>query len=338
MRPRAFRGVPLLAAALAAGCGATSGDGAASDSADSGSVAAYPSRSIEIVSWASPGGPTDLLARALARVGPRYFGQRVRVVTREGGAGAATMQYLTRHAGDGHVLAVFTASGVVSMAAGRTPFGPEDFTFLLRIQRDPFLIAVPSESPYRDLGDLFDEARRRPGELSVAGFGAASAHFLAFERLRAAAGDPDLRWIPYAGSADAVVASLGGHTDAVHSNYDIVREHVRAGTMRVLGVALPVEALPGVPTYAAQGYDVEPVHWRGVMAPPGLSAALADDIRARLEAAVGDSEFVRYMEEAEMRPAGMSGREEFSGWVASEVERARSTLARLELVEDAERE
>lgn len=333
MRARSWRGVPLYAAVLAVGCGAASDGGASA-----GEAAEYPSRPIEIVSWASPGGPTDLLARALARVGPRHFGQRMRVVTREGGAGAATMRYLSGKRGDGHVLAVFTASGAVSMAAGRIPFAPEDFTFLLRIQRDPFLLAVPAGSPHRDLRDFFDSARRRPGEISVSGFGAASAHFLAFERLRAAAGEPEVRWIPYAGSGDAVVASLGGHTDAVHSNYDIVREHVRAGTMRVLGVALPVEVLPGVASYAEQGYDVDPVHWRGVMAPPGLSEALADDIRARLEATVRDSEFVAYMERAEMRPAGMTGRAEFSAWVASEVDRARRMLALLELAEGAEPE
>ena len=97
----------------------------------------------------------------------------------------------------------------------------------------------------------------------MSGFGAASAHSLGFARLRAAAGGPDIRWIACEGSADAVVAALGGHTDAAHTNYNIVREHLRAGTMRVLGIALPVEALPDTPSYAEQGYDLQPVHRRG---------------------------------------------------------------------------
>lgn len=330
MRARVRRDVGLGVVLAVAACGSGPGSGGAD--AD---PAAWPSRPIEIVSWASPGGPTDLLARALARVGPRHFGQPMRVVTHEGGAGAATMRYLTRHAGDAHILAVFTASGAVSMAAGRIPFDPADFTFLLRIQRDPFLLAVRAESPYRDLRDLFEDARRRPGAVSVAGFGAASAHFLAFERLRAAAGDPDVRWIPYAGSGDAVVAALGGHTDAVHSNWDIVREHVRAGTMRVLGVAVALDALPGVAPYAAQGYPVEPVHWRGVMAPPGVPDSLAEAVRERLLATVRDSEFVAYMATAEMLPAEMSSRRDFAAWVGEEVASSRMALRRLDLVGDA---
>lgn len=294
---------------------------------------AYPERGIEIVSWATPGGPTDLLARALARVGPAYFDdRRLTVSTRQGGAGAAALRYLANRSGDGHVLAVFTASGAVSMAGGRIPFEPDDMTPLLRIQVDPFLVAARAESPFRDLNDLFARARARPGEVSVAGFGAASAHFLAFARLQARAGEPDVRWIAYGGSADAAVAALGGHTDAVHTNYDIVREHVRAGTMRVLGVARPLAALPDAPTYAELGYDVAPAHWRGIVGPPGLPPELAADIRARLEAAVQDPGFRAYMEEAAMEYALMGSPSEFASWLAEEVSDNRRMLERLGLL------
>ena len=58
---------------------------------------------------------------------PLHFdGQRVNVMTRQGGAGAAGMQYMQGRAGDPHVLGVFTASGTVDMATGRIPFAPED--------------------------------------------------------------------------------------------------------------------------------------------------------------------------------------------------------------------
>jgi tripartite-type tricarboxylate transporter receptor subunit TctC len=313
--------------ALGSACGRSEGEGG-------GNEVAYPSRPIEIVSWATPGGPTDLLARALARVGSGYFdGQRLTVVTRQGGAGASTMQYLTGRAGDGHVLAVFTASGTVNMATGRIPFGPADFTPLLRIQLDPFLIAVRADSPHRDLTTFFQAAQARPGDLSVSGFGAASAHFLGFARLSAAAGDPDVRWIAYEGSADAVAAALGGHTDAVHTNYATVREHLRAGTMRVLGVSLPVAALAGTRTYAEQGLDVTPVHWRGVVGPPGLGPEIAADIRARLASTVQDPEFRQFMRDVAMEYAVMEDAEAFGGWMASEVQASRMLLETLGLLE-----
>ncbi|MXY31198.1 MAG: hypothetical protein F4Y48_08345 [Gammaproteobacteria bacterium] len=296
----------------------------------SGDDAAFPSRPIEIVSWATPGGPSDLLSRALADAAPPHFGgQRVTVMTRQGGAGAAGMQYMQGRAGDPHVLGVFTASGTVNMATGRIPFAPEDFTPILRIQIDPFLVAVRDDSPFRTLGDLFQAAHARPGEVSMSGFGAASAHFLGFARLRAAAGDPDIRWIAYEGSADAVVAALGGHTDAAHTNYNIVREHLRAGTMRVLGTAMPVEALPDIPSYADQGYDLQPVHWRGVVGPPGLDAGTRADIRARLMAAIDDPGFREYMERAALEYATMEDAEAFGAWMTEEVTTSRDLLRRL---------
>ena len=300
-----------------------------------GEEAAFPSRPIEIVSWATPGGPTDLLSRALADAAPPHFGgQRVTVMTRQGGAGAAGMQYMQGRAGDPHVLGVFTASGTVNMATGRIPFAPEDFTPILRIQIDPFLVAVRDDSPFRTLGDLFEAAHVRPGEVSMSGFGAASAHFLGFARLRAAAGDPDIRWIAYEGSADAVVAALGGHTDAAHTNYNIVREHLRAGTMRVLGIALPVEALPDTPSYAEQGYDLQPVHWRGVVGPPGLDPETRADIRARLLAAIEDPGFREYMERAALEYATMEDAEAFGAWMTEEVTTSRDLLRGLGILDE----
>ncbi len=304
-----------------AACGASPEDGP------------FPSGPIEIVSWATPGGPSDLLARALADAAPDYFeGQRVTVMTRQGGAGAAGMQYLRGRAGDPHVLGVFTASGTVNMATGRIPFAPGDFTPILRIQSDPFLVAVRQDSPFRTLEDLIEAARARPGEVSMSGFGAASAHFLGFQRLRAAAGDPDIRWIAYEGSGDAVVAALGGHTDAVHTNYNIVREHLRAGTMRVLAVALPLTALADTPTYLDEGYDLAPVHWRGVVGPPGLSPEVRADLRERLLATIRAAGFQEYMARAAMEYAVMDDADAFGDWIAEEVETSRALLGRLGLL------
>ena len=309
------------------GCGSSSKD------------APFPSGPIEIVSWATPGGPSDLLARALAAAAPEHFdGHRVSVATRQGGAGAAGMQYLQRRAGDPHRLGVFTASGTVNMATRRIPYGPEDFTPILRIQRDPFLIAVREDSPFRGLESLFDAARSGSaggrGAVSVSGFGAASAHFLGFARLRAAAAEPDLRWIAYEGSADAVVAALGGHTDAVHTNYNIVREHLRAGTMRVLAVALPIPALPATPTYADAGYDLAPVHWRGVVGPPGLAPEVRLDLRRRLLATIEAPEFREYMARAAMEYATMEDAGAFGAFLAREVAVSRELLLRLGLLDE----
>ena len=301
---------------------------------ENGGAADYPSRPVEIVSWATPGGPSDLLARNLVEVGSEHFGEDMSVTTRQGGSGAAAMRYISSRPPDGHTLGIFTSSGAVNMATGRIPYGPEDFTYIMRIQLDPFLVAVPSESRFADLDDFFAYAEENPGELSIAGFGSASAHFLGFSRLKERAGDPDIRWIAYGGSGEAVVAALGGHTDAVHTNYNIVREHLRAGTMRVLGVSAPVSALPEVPTYAEQGYDVRPVHWRGIMAHGDLPETVVDRIRALLQMTVEDPEFREFMETAAVEEGRFDSAGRFQGWVEREVEESRKLMRSLGLLEE----
>lgn len=294
-------------------------------------VSAYPERPITIVSWVSPGSPTDLLARAIAQVGPRYFGQRITVLNRLGGGGASAMGYLTRQPPDGYTLSIMTASGATNIAAGHVPFDLDDFHYIARLQLDPFIIAVRIESPFTDLETFFEHARTNPGALSVSGFGTASAHFLAFARLRREAGNSDIRWIAYEGSADAAVAALGGHTDAVHSNYSVVGEHIRAGSMRALGTSAPVSKLSDVPTYRDQGYDLAPIHWRGVMGPGDLSPMLAARIRDLLIDTVADPEFEAFLESSSTELGLMASQDAFHRWVVDEVSESRQLLSELQL-------
>lgn len=301
------------------------------------SVTDYPRRPVTLISWVTPGGPTDLLARALAKTAPRYFGQRVTVLNKQGGSGAVAMGYLVQRSADGYTLAVTTSSGTISMAAGHVPFTPDDFTYIMRIQLDPFLMAVRSDSPFGDLTEFFAYARGNPGKLSVSGFGTTSAHFLAFSSLKAVAGNPDIRWIAYDGSADANVAALGGHTDAAHTNYSVVREYVRAGTMRVLGIASRISALPDVRTYAEQGYDVTPAHWRGLMGPKGMAPDLVVRVRELMEQTIRDPEFVEFMEATGTEYTLDESPEAFRRFVEDELRISRAELEKLNLVRSGAR-
>ncbi|MBI4539109.1 MAG: tripartite tricarboxylate transporter substrate binding protein [Gemmatimonadetes bacterium] len=330
----ASRGVALLCArGLMAGVAVWCAAGCAQSEAGraAGGVEAYPQKPITIVSWVTPGSPTDLLARAIASVGPKYFGQRMMVLNKQGGSGAIAMGYLVKRKPDGHTLSITTSSGTVSMAAGHVPFTPEQFTFMMRIQLDPFLIAVRKDSPLNDLPAFFEYASQNPGKLSIAGFGTASAHFLAFQTLRAAAGNPDIRWIAYEGSADANVSVLGGHTNAVHTNYSVVREHIRAGTLKVVGASSKITSLPEVKTYAEQGYNFAPMHWRGVMGPAGMPVELVARIIELLEKTVADPDFVQFMETAGTEYAPGESPEAFQRSVEEELVWARASLDKLHL-------
>ena len=295
-------------------------------------VDSYPSRPITVVAWVNPGSPTDLLARAIALAGEEHFGQRIRVLNRPGGGGALAMSYLLSQPPDGHTLAIMTNSGVVNMALGHIPYVPEDFRFIARIQVDPYVIAVRSESPFQNLQEFFAHAHEKPGDLSVAGFGIASGHFLAWAELNAAAGDPDTRWIAYEGSSDAAVAMLGGHVDAVNVNYNTVREHLRVGSVRVLGVSSPLSVLPDAPTYRDQGFDIAPAQWRGVMVSADTPPELVARVRELVDLTVEEEEFRTYMTRAAIEYGMTEDPTLLQAEVVAEVHQARAMLRGLGLV------
>jgi len=319
---RGIFGTVLCAAAVGCGGGDAGGDGA-------GAAERYPDRPITIVTWVTPGSPTDMLARAIARAGADHFGQTIQVLNRPGGSGAVAMSYLVSRPADGYTLGIMTSSGAISMAAGQIPFEPDQFTYIERIQLDPLMVVVRDDSPFTDLKGMYEFARQNPGELSIAGFGTTSIHFLSFSTLREAAGNPNIQWIAYDGSSDAAVAVLGGHVDATDNNYSVVREYVRAGDMRVLGVSSPLDELPDATTYRDQGYAAADVHWRGVMGPAGMDGAVVAKIDSLLRVTVETEEFDEFMRDSGNAYGLMESPAVFDAWVLEQVEFSRQRLGAL---------
>jgi tripartite-type tricarboxylate transporter receptor subunit TctC len=144
----------------------------------------------------------------------------------------------------------------------------------------PTLIVVNSASPYRTLADLLDDARKRPGQVTMASIGPGSPFHLGAEALRRAA-KADLTFVPYTGNALAVNALLGQHVTSVFGTYSNVVQQLKAGTLRALaaGTRTRTEALPDLPTVAELGFaDYEVDAWFGVLAPAKTPA----DITAQL--------------------------------------------------------
>ncbi|WP_306737933.1 tripartite tricarboxylate transporter substrate-binding protein, partial [Acinetobacter baumannii] len=76
-----------------------------------------------------------------------------------------------------------------------------------------------------------------------------------------------LKYVSYDGGGEAIAALLGGNADAIGTDASSVGEYVKAGKVRVLGIAAPARLsgdLKDVPTFKEQGIDTEFVIWRGV--------------------------------------------------------------------------
>jgi tripartite-type tricarboxylate transporter receptor subunit TctC len=193
-------------------------------------------------------------------------------------------------------------------------------------------MVVKSDSPFNNLNEFFNYAKEHPGELSVGGFGTASAHFLAFTRLKSRAGDPDVRWVAYDGGAEAVVAGLGGHISAVHTNPGIIQEHVKAGKMKVLGISATSTTFPDYVPYTDQGYDLTTAHWRGVMAHGDLNDELAQKVYEVMEKVVADPEFIEYTVNDGVEFGMMGSPAEFQQWYSNEVVETRELMEKFNMI------
>lgn len=258
----------------------------------------FPTKPITILCASAAGSPVDLMARELAKGADRYLGQPAVVETKTGGSLANQLRELLSRPADGHTIGTVTTSLVGTLATihkGR--FKPSDFQFLIRVQTDPYIVAVRSDSRFKSLKDLIAYAKANAGKVKVGGFGSTgSGHHLGMMELSRKGGF-EVSWVAFDGGSEAVAAALGGHIDVVHTNPGIMIQHVKAGKMLVLGVASGkrLEDLPDTPTYREQGIDMEASQWRGIFAKAGIPKAAADRLVEALKKNMAEPEFTKYM-------------------------------------------
>ncbi len=248
--------------------------------------AAYPEQPIRYLLHVSPGGATDVMARKLAVGLEKILGKPVIVENKAGGRGAQQMVELTRSKPDGYTIGAVTSSHIGAFNQTLKQFNVDSVEWITDLVEEPYLFVVPKDSPIKSMKDMADAIRMKPGFV-VAGFVRGSGSHFAWEMYAKAADLPkaNINWVPYDSVGDAVTAVLGQHGQATIAYLDLVKDHVEAGNLRVIGVMTDrrMAQLPDVPTLREQGYDVD-TSWqqfRGIIGPKGMP----DAIKAKLASA-----------------------------------------------------
>ena len=259
----------------------------------------WPSKTIEIVIPNGPGGPTDILARNLARAAEPVFGQEVVVINKPGGGGATQMTIVKAAEPDGYTLGVNTLTQFTAMKTSLEGiFTIDDFDWIAMLQQDSYMLFVSEDSPYQTFDD-FVAAVKETGEVpNVVGFGSIGSVSNVASELATNAAGIDINWVGYNNTVDTITNVLGGHVDVGSANAGSLREFVEAGRLRVIGVLSDQRnpALPDAPTYTEMGYDVD-TDWqqiRGLVAPAGVPDEIKQKLAAGLQEAVNSQEFKEY--------------------------------------------
>ena len=225
---------------------------------------------IKLVVPLPAGGAGDIVARYLAEQVGHTENLGLIVENRPGAGSIIGSEAVARAAPDGGTLLINAPYLLIAPQVRKVAYDPlTSFEPVCYLVSSPGIIVVNAASPYRTIGDLLGAAKEKPGALTLASVGPATAQHVGFERLKRAA-KVNITYVPYAGGAPAISALLGNHVTAVFAEYAPLAEHIRAGTLRALATTSRnrIDALPEVPTVAESGFkDFEVDLWWSLFAP-----------------------------------------------------------------------
>jgi tripartite-type tricarboxylate transporter receptor subunit TctC len=244
----------------------------------------YPSQPLKLIVPYPAGGATDTLARTIGQKLQEAWGQTALVENRPGAGGTIGNAFVAKAPADGHtVLIAITALIQQPPLMDKLPYDPlKDLAPVTMIARSPSMLAVPLDSPAKDLKSFIAMVKASPGKYNFGSYGAGTSSHIQGALLNMQAGI-DLVHVPFQGAAPLVTNLVGGQLASAFVDSASARPHLKS--MRPLAVTgtQRMPGLPEVPTFAELGYhSFDPYGWFGVFVPAATPAPvvhkLADEI------------------------------------------------------------
>jgi tripartite-type tricarboxylate transporter receptor subunit TctC len=236
-------------------------------------LAAYPDKPVKmIVPWAA-GGDTDAILRVVANAMEKHLGQAVVVVNISGASGTVGAREAKNAPPDGYTIYSVHDYIHTTYYTGVSDVSYKDFEPVCLATSTPAVLAAYGKAPWNSLQEMLQDAKRRPGELTVGATLGSTSHF--FPAMIEQAAGVKFKYVSYEGTAPRMTAMLGGHILLGETNLTQL-DKVRAGQMKLLAIATAERnaEVPDVPTLKELGFDILYAVNRGLMAPRGTPEAV----------------------------------------------------------------
>ncbi|WP_081354779.1 Bug family tripartite tricarboxylate transporter substrate binding protein [Polynucleobacter asymbioticus] len=253
-------------------------------------AAPFPNKPIKIIVTASPGGTTDISARALSDILGKELGQSVIIENKAGGAGIIGIQALLAAPPDGYTMAMgnIGPNAINYSLYKNLPYKMEDMEPVTIVIANPNVLVVNSDFPAKTVGELLAMAKANPGKYSFASSGRGQSIHMSGELLRLQAGI-DVIHVPYKGAGPALADLLGGQVTMMVDNLPSSMSYIKAGKLRALAVTSKnrVAELPDVPTMMQSGFpNFEVTAWFGLFVPAGTPKPVIDKLYVAVKKAL----------------------------------------------------
>lgn len=274
-------------------------------------------------------GPTDFMARLLARPLGRELDTQVITENRPGASGNIGAKQVMASKPDGLTLVHTT---IAMQAVNPLMYPDQDFN----PARDlvpvgvtgalPNVLVVHPSSGIKTAAELIAKGKAKNARLNFATFGPGSSpHFYGtlFEKATQVAAEP----IAYKGSGDAAKDMLAGRIDFMFDSMTSAIANVKAEKLVALAITSPQRSplLPDVPTLKELGYGAADVNfWLMLQVPAKTPPEIVTAMRQAVSRAVQDTEYkqsvaARGVDNLYVAP------EKLDAFVASETKKWRDT-------------
>jgi tripartite-type tricarboxylate transporter receptor subunit TctC len=283
----------------------------------------FPEKPIRFVVGFTPGGPSDILARALGQKLAERWSQQVVIENRPGAGGNMAAEAVARSAADGYTWLLGNNS---ILATNQTlyrslPYDPvKDFAPVSLVAVQPNILVVNPQLPVNSVAELISYARKHPGKLNYASSGSGAAAHLAGELFKTMAG-VDLVHVPYKGAQPALTDVIGGQVQVMFATSASVIPFIKAGKLRGLAVttARRSPSVPDLPTVSEAGVaGFEATTWHGVVVPAATPVPLIERLSRDIVSVLGQPDLRERL--AALGAEVLAGTpHEFADYIAAEI-------------------
>lgn len=257
---------------------------------------AYPSKPIKFIVPYSPGGASDVIARAVGEQLTQRFKQPVIVESRTGAAGQIGANACRQAPPDGYTFCILLTDilAIHPYTFKKLPYDvSKDFASVISLVNVDAVVIASGKSPAKDLRELAALEKKAKGRLIFGSFGTGSSAHLLLERMSRVF-SVEITHVPYQGGIPANMAVMGGLVDMSLSGYGIIAQHIAAGTVKPVAVLgkMRIALLPNTPTLSEQGIDSKAELWQALFAPKGTPASVINTINAAINEILRDPAFV----------------------------------------------
>lgn len=300
-----------------------------------GAAPAYALDQLYIMAPAAPGGGWDGTARAMQEsLQGAGIIRSVQVENVTGAGGTIGLAQFVKKKGDSKAL---MATGLVMAGAILTNKSPVNFshvTPIARLTQEWQAIAVLKNSDIKTVADLVQRLKTNPGAVSWGGGSAGGADQMTAGLFAKAVGaDPaKINYVAHSGGGQAMATILGGHVTLGVNSASEFQDQVQSGQLRYLAVSSD-KRISGIdaPTFRELGIDLVFSNWRGVVAPPGISAAERKALAEAVDRMVKSPQWKAILAKRGWLDAYMPTAE-FEAFLANDRTRVEATLRSIGLV------